>query len=89
MTIHDLFDQTLKIIAREYTEVLLRLAFPGREVRLLGRVENVEIALPIRPVDFVHRVEYEGQEYLLHIEFQLRHEADLPRRLCSYHGTLT
>ena len=89
MTIHDIFDQTLKIIAREYTDVFLRLAFPGLKVRLLGTVQNVEIALPIRPVDFVHRVEYEGQEYLLHIEFQLRHDGDFPRRLCAYYGALT
>lgn len=89
MSIHDVFDQTLKIMARNYTAVFLQLAFPDIPVRLLGTVANVELALPVRPVDFLHRVEYDGQEYLLHIEFQLRHEANFPRRLCSYYGALT
>ncbi|MBN1876012.1 MAG: hypothetical protein JXA33_17440 [Anaerolineae bacterium] len=70
MPIYHLFDQTLKIIARNYADVLLRLAFPGMPIRLVGTELNVELALPIRPVDFVHRVVYNKQEYLLHIEFQ-------------------
>ncbi len=89
MPIHNIFDQTLKIIARNYADVFLRLAFPDTPVHLIGTDLNVELALPVRPVDFIHRVEYEGQEYVLHIEFQLQHEADFPRRLCSYHGALT
>ena len=88
MPIHDVYDQTLKIMARNYTPVFLHLAFPDTPVQLLGAVENVELALPTRPVDFVQRVEYDGQEYLLHLEFQLRHEAHFPRRLCYYHGAL-
>ena len=88
MPIRNIFDQTLKIMARNYTHVFLHLAFPDQPVRLLGTVENVELALPVHPVDFVHRVEYEGQEYLLHIEFQLVHENDFPKRLCYYYGAL-
>jgi hypothetical protein len=89
MPIRNVYDQTLKIMARNYTEVFLRLAFPETPVQLLGTLENVELSLPVRPVDFVHRVAYEGQEYLLHIEFQLLHETDFPRRLCGYYGALT
>ncbi|MEA3338830.1 MAG: hypothetical protein U9R15_02585, partial [Chloroflexota bacterium] len=89
MTKINLFDQTLKIIARNYAESLLQLAFPDTPVRLVGALENVELSLPIRPVEFVHRIEHEGQEYILHIEFQLKHEADFPRRMHSYHGALT
>jgi hypothetical protein len=85
----DLFDQTLKIIARNYAGTFLKLAFPDIPVRLLGVTENVELSLPSRPVDFVHRVEYEGQEYILHLEFQLEHEAGFPQRMCSYYGLLT
>jgi hypothetical protein len=85
----DLFDQTLKIIARNYAGTFLQLAFPNIPVRLLGTAENVELSLPSRPVDFVHRVEYEGQEYILHLEFQYEHEADFPQRMCAYYGLLT
>jgi len=89
MTKINLFDQTLKIIGRYYAELLLQLAFPDIPARLIGTLENVELSLPVRPVDFVHRIEYEGQEYILHIEFQLKHETNFPRRMHSYHGALT
>jgi len=82
------FDRALKIIARHYADTLLDLAFPDLPVRLVGTVENVELALPARRVDFAHRVEHEGEEYLLHIEFQLKHEAELPRRMHLYHALL-
>ena len=85
----NLFDQTLKIIARNYAGTFLQLAFPGLAIRLLGTVENVELALPSRPVDFVHRVEYESQEYILHLEFQYEHEAGFRQRMCGYYGLLT
>lgn len=52
-------------------------------------MENVELALPVRPVDFVHRVQHEDQEYILHLEFQLEHSAGFPARMCLYHGALT
>jgi hypothetical protein len=89
MPIRNVYDQTLKIMARKYAQVFLNLAFPDTPVQLLGTLENVELALPVHPVDFIHRVEYEGQEYLLHIEFQLVHEKDFPKRLCYYYGALS
>jgi len=85
----NIFDQTLKIIARNYADVFLRLAFPDVPLQLVGTEENVELAVPIRPVDFVHRIVHAGQEHLLHVEFQLKHEADFPRRMHCYNGALT
>jgi len=89
MTKINIFDRTLKIIARNYADLLLRLAFPDVPVRLVGTLENVELSLPVRAVDFVHRVEYETQEYILHLEFQLEHQAGFPQRMCGYYGALT
>ena len=89
MTKINIFDRTLKIIARNYTDTLLELIFPDVPVRLLGTLENVELSLPVRPVDFVHRVEYDGTEYILHLEFQFEHKAGFPRRTCICHGALT
>jgi len=89
MTKINIFDQTLKIITRHYADLWLQLALPNIPVRLVGTLENVELSLPVRPVDFLHRVVCQGQEYLLHIEFQLEHKADFPRRMCSYHGIIT
>jgi predicted transposase YdaD len=87
--IRNIFDHTLKVFARHYADVLLRLAFPGVPVSLVGTDSNVELALPARPVDFVHHVMYEDTEYLLHVEFQLEHETDFPRRMFTYCGALT
>ncbi len=89
MPIHNLFDHTLKVIARHYADVLLRLAFPGVPISLVGTDRNVELTLPARPVDFVHHVVYQEMAYLLHIEFQLEHEVDFPRRMFTYSGLLT
>ncbi len=52
----NIFDQTLKIIARHYGGLLLRLAFPNIAIELIGPGENVEVALAARAVEFVHRV---------------------------------
>ncbi len=85
----NLFDRTLKIIARNHAATFLRLAFAKHNVRLLGTVQNVEISLSVKPVDFVHRVSYDGQEYLFHLEFQTEHQAELPRRTFITSAELT
>lgn len=79
----------MKIIARNHADLFLRLAFPDLEIELRGTPENVELALPVQPVDFVHRALHAGDEHLMHVEFQLEHFADFPRRMCACHGALT
>ena len=76
MTHINLFDRTLKIIGRNYADLLLQLAFPDIPARSVGTLENIELSSPVRPVDSVHRIEHAQQEYILHMEFQLEHEAD-------------
>ena len=85
----NIFDRTLKIIARDHAEIFLKLAFPGEKINLVGTLENVELSLPEERVDFVHELEYNGQEYLLHIEFQLQHKKDFPKRVFIYSAELT
>ncbi|MDQ3249162.1 MAG: hypothetical protein M3Q45_08140, partial [Chloroflexota bacterium] len=85
----NIFDRSLKVLARNHADLFLRLALPDLPVQLVGKLENVELSLPVQPVDFVHRVVYAGQEHLLHIEFQWEHFTDFPRRMCSCHGALT
>jgi len=85
----NIFDRTLKIIARDHAEVFLKLAFPGEKINLVGTLENVELSLPEERVDFVHELEYNGEEYLLHIEFQLQHQKDFPKRVFIYSAELT
>jgi predicted transposase YdaD len=90
MTTIPIFDRVFKVLARDYAASFLRLALPDVSLRLVGLLENVELTLPDRRVDFLHRVEDdEGAQYLFHIEFQTYHEADLPRRLFVYSAMLT
>jgi hypothetical protein len=85
----NIFDRTLKIMARNHADIFLRLAFPDKKTRLIGVVENVEISVSVKPVDFVHRVLFEGEESILHLEFQLEHQAGLPRRTFITSAELT
>ncbi len=89
MTRFNVFDRTLKVIGRDYADVFLQLAFPKLELRLVETLENVELALPERRVDFIHRVEWGDEEYILHLEFQLRHRAEFPRRMFEYSAALS
>jgi len=83
------FDRSLKVIARNHADLFLRLALPDLPLTLINQPENVELSLPVQPVDFVHRILHQEQELLFHLEFQLEHFADFPRRVCHVHGALT
>ncbi|MFQ6041107.1 MAG: DUF4351 domain-containing protein [Candidatus Poribacteria bacterium] len=85
----NLFDRVLKILGRNYAEAFLRLTFPHQELRLIGTQENVELSLPDHRIDFLHQVKLDNQEYLLHFEFQLQHQRDVPRRVFVYSAELT
>ena len=85
----NLFDRVMKILGRHYAESFLKLAFPDTDFQLVGTLENVEITLPDRRADFLHRLQVEGEEYLLHFEFQLQHRTDYPRNVFTFSGGLT
>ena len=85
----NIFDRSLKVIARSHADLFLRLVLHNTAIQLIGQPENVELSLPVQPVDFVHRTLIAEQEHLLHLEFQLDHFADFPRRMCHTHGALT
>ncbi len=84
-----LFDRVLKILGRHYAGSFLKLAFPDQAVQLIGTLENVELSLPDERIDFIHRVRIQGKEYLFHLEFQLRHRKNLPKRVFIYSGEVT
>ena len=85
----NLFDRVMKILGRHYAESFLKLAFPDTDFQLVGTLENVEITLPDRRADFLHRLQVDGEEYLLHFEFQLQHRTDYPRNVFTFSGGLT
>jgi len=51
-------------------------------------VEQSEVKLVERQADYVARVRIDGVETILHIEFQSRHEEELPARILAYHALL-
>ena len=85
----NLFDRVLKILGRHYAGAFLRLVFPNQQLQLVGTQENVELSLPDRRIDFLHQLKAGDEEYLLHFEFQLQHDANLPRRMFIYSAELT
>ncbi len=85
----NLFDRVLKILGRHYAESFLKLAFPDSNFQLVGILENVEITLPDRRTDFLHRLRVGDEEYLLHFEFQFRHRTDYPRDVFTFSAELT
>ena len=85
----NLFDRVLKILGRHYAPTFLKLAFPHQELQLVGTLENVEITLPDRRVDWLHQVQGEGGEYLFHQEFQFQHKTDYPRDVFIHSAEMT
>lgn len=89
MAIQNPYDHALKILARTWPEQFLQLGFPGQPMRLIGTLSNVELALEIDRVDFLHEIELQGTRAYLHIDFQLEHDDSCPRRFFVYNGMLT
>jgi len=48
-----------------------------------------EINLPEKRLDFIYGLQDQENEYILHLDFQLRHERDLPLRMHIYNLGLT
>ena len=89
MAITKPYDHIMKILARTYPEHFLELVFPGLPIELVGTLDNVELALEIDRVDFLHQVNINGDDALLHIDFEHRHKGPFPQRVFSYNGMLT
>lgn len=82
-------DRSLKALARNYPAAFIRLALGKSENRFFSTVENPEINIPEKRADLVYQIEQEDAKYLLHLEFQLHHEKDVPERMFKYSAFLT
>ena len=71
-------DRSLKALARNYPATFIRLVLGKSENRFFSTVENPEINIPEKRADLVYQIEQEDAKYLLHLEFQLHHEKDVP-----------
>jgi len=70
-----LIDRSLKVLAKEYPSVFIRLALGqvgiNEENWEYQAIENPEINIPEKRLDYVYRLELEEESLLLHLEFQL------------------
>ncbi|MFZ4658630.1 MAG: hypothetical protein ACOYNY_16580 [Caldilineaceae bacterium] len=89
MAIQNPYDHALKILARTWPEQFLQLGFPNQPFRLLGAESNVELAMEIDRVDFLHELEINNRRAFLHIDFQLEHDNECQRRFFVYNAMLT
>ena len=89
MSIQNPYDHALKILARTYPAEFLQLGFPDKSVRLLEGQDNVELAMEIDRVDFLQKIELQGKTAFMHIDFQLEHDGNCPRRFFVYNAMLS
>ncbi len=84
--LHKPFDRIVKALADEAPELLLRVfgvIAPGAEVTITPM--RAETAPPMVEPDFVIRVKAPGRrEFILHLEFQVRYERGVRRRMARY-----
>ena len=89
MMVKNVIDRTLKIAARLYPEDFVQVLFPeGTRLDKLAVIENPEINIPEKRVDFVYRIGMEKRESIIHLEFQLRHRKEVPARIFKYNAFL-
>ena len=82
-------DRSMKALALRYPEAFVKVALPGMEGLSVEAIENPEVNVPEKRLDFVYKVSSRDGERLLHLEFQLEHESDLPKRMFTYNALLT
>ena len=85
----NVFDRSVKALARRYPQPFVKMALGSIENISVETIENPEINLPEKRLDFVYGLRQEDREYILHLEFQLEHRTDMPERMFTYNALLT
>jgi hypothetical protein len=78
-------DVTFRRLLREVPEAVLRLAFPGRRLRVLGPATDASVDRPRQlTTDKLFRIRDGKRTRLLHVEVEHKWRPTLPRRLFDY-----
>jgi hypothetical protein len=79
------YDSSFKEWITKQARAILPLLVEGVEYE-----ENldVQVILPTMRADKVFKVRYDGEEYILHLEFEASSDPDLPSRLLVYNAVL-
>ncbi|MBU1706130.1 hypothetical protein KKG19_05405 [Patescibacteria group bacterium] len=81
-------DKSVKILAYHYPETFAEIIFGGKEFEVLESLRQVEVNIPQKRVDYVHRMVLEEEEVILHLEFQLIHKREVPENAFLYNAFL-
>ncbi|MDI6792437.1 MAG: hypothetical protein QME81_06165 [bacterium] len=81
-------DKSVKILAYHYPETFAEIIFGDKEFETLESLRQVEVNIPQKRVDYVHRMVLEGEEVILHLEFHLVHKSDVPEGTFLYNAFL-
>jgi predicted transposase YdaD len=80
-------DLAIRLLAERHAADLLPALLRDREVRVVG-VERSEVKVVERITDQVVLAHVDGELTVIHVEFQVRHEEDIPWRVLAYHALL-
>ena len=80
-------DLAIRFLATRHLAALLPGLLRGHRVEVIA-IEQSEVKLVERQTDQVARVRLDEVETILHVEFQTRHEEELPARVLAYHALL-
>lgn len=80
-------DLAIRLLAEHHLSDLLPALLASHRVEVIA-VERSELQVVERLTDQVVRAYVDGVETILHIEFQARHELDLPERVLTYNALL-
>jgi predicted transposase YdaD len=81
--IPQVYDSTLKQWITQQTSEILPVLLPGA---IYEATLNVEVIVPTKRVDKVFKILYDGQEQILHIEFETGYDDQLKSRLLVYNA---
>lgn len=79
------YDSSLKALVQQQASDILPLFLPGATYE---ETLNVEIVRPMMRVDKVYRVGYQGEEHILHLEFESGADGYMSSRLLAYNAVL-
>jgi hypothetical protein len=85
----NVIDRSVKALARLSPQAFVKVALGETQGVTAETIENPEINLPERRLDFVYGLRWDDEECLLHLEFQMEHEPDVPKRMFTYNALLT
>jgi hypothetical protein len=79
------YDSSIKAILSEDAEDIVPYLLPGATI---VQSLNIEVLRPPLRADRVYQISYQNTDHILHLEFQVDDDKEMPHRLLCYHAIL-